>query len=451
MDDLYDLDLIKPVFIPVPESLRDLLASGTTTTEEILRQDITFRLFRTANPQLINFFCIHIDQLLKLAFDPAAEMELSSKAFAILEHSQPTVIAAVLSGQKLHRTACGILDNNDAKEKTVLLNRLASLTLSAMYIDQTRVIESCGFILQLIDCLDEPGILSLFESMCTPFEGLDKVQKWLVQIGFPQALLKYIDDFPCQREADRMSERANQLCGLFSIICVCGSSPILGPHVCTDAFVTVLNRTIGEYPDFVEHQRWETFSALYCPKTMVNMRGLLANVLEILMDPERARTRSGAAAIDLLTVVIQIDKELVPFIIEMNIASTIFRLIIENPNHTQLHMSAIEFMKAVFKNDGLRTPILDEVLGVLIVAFREKNQALRFTLYKLVKALVKAAKVDQKLNARLRKVPAFSDVLRGPLMDYRHLLKNPFGGPIRCNVDENVNAIAQRAMSHSGI
>ena len=451
MDDLYDLDLVQPVYVPMPESLRDLLASGSTTTEEVLRQDITFRLFRSANPQLINFFVVHINQLLQLAFDATCDLEISAKAFAILEHSQPTVIAAVLADQKFHKVACAILTSDDAVHKSLLFNRLASLTLSAMYVDPHHVIESCGFILQLIEFLSEPGILSLFENMCAPDESLYEIQKWLITLGFPEAMLKYVEDFPCQRDATIMSEQANQLCGLFRVICVCGASPILGPHFCKYPFITVLNRTVGEYPDFVEFQRWETFVAVYCHTTKENMRGLFPNAMEILGDPVQSVTRCGVAAIDLLTVMMSLDRELIPFMASMNVVNTVLSLVIDNPNHTILHTSALEFFLAVFRIEELRTPVLDELLGVLAEAFSEKNVALRFTLYKLVKKLIKVAKSDSKLMARLKKNEVFMDMLRTTFPGYQALLRMPYGGVSAKTIEEEAAQIATRALDRRGV
>ena len=450
MDDLYDLDLVQPVYVPVPESVRDLLASGSTTTEEMLRQDITFRLFRAANPQLINFFVVHIKQLLHLAFDDTGDREISAKAFAILEHAQPIVIAAVLADQKFHRVACEILNNENLKNKSLLFNRLASLTLSAMYVDQKQVIESCGFILQLIEFLSEPGILSLFESMCGPDQDLYEIQKWLITLGFPEAMLKYVDDFPCQRDATIMSEQANQLCGLFRVICICGASPILGPHFCKYPFVTVLNRTVGEYPDFVEFQRWETFVALYCNTTKENMRGLFPNAMEILGDKVQSVTRCGVAAIDLLTVMMSLDNELIPFMVSMNVVNTVLSLVIDNPNHTNLHMSAIEFFVAVFKIDELRAPVMEELLGVLVETFSEQNVALRFTLYKLIKKLMMIAKSDSKLMAKIKRNEAFMDIVHTTFPDYRAMLKRPYGGFSRLTADEEAMQIAARAMERRG-
>lgn len=447
MERLDDLDLLQPVFVPVPDSLRDLLASGTTTVEEILQENITFRLFRSANPQLINFFVVHIQQLLDLAFNESVDSELSSKAFAILEHSQPVLIAALLADQKFYKVACSVLANDSTIHKSLMLSRVASLTLSAMYVDQQHVISGCGFILKLLDFLSEPAILTLFESMCAPDDEVYETQKWLITLGFPDVVLKCIDEFPSQRGANRLSEEANQLCGLFRVICVCGSSPVLGPHFCNYSFITILNLTLRECPDFVEYQRWETFVALYCDDTKETMRGLFPNALEILSDKSHSATRCGVAAIDLLAVMMKLDKVLIPFMAQMSVASVVLSVLVDNPEHTILHMSALEFFEQVLRIDELRAPVMDEIVGVLIETFTETNPALRFTFYKLLKLLTKISRSDHKLAAQLRKYDGLGAVYM-EMQKYRGSLKRSYGGGVAITFGsaEAVAAMTTRTM-----
>jgi hypothetical protein len=449
-DDFEDLDLLKPVYVPMPDTIRELLASGSTRTEDVLRQGITFRLFRSANPQLVNFFAVHIDQLLRLAFDEDESPDISAKAFAILEHAQPIVTSALLANQKLNRTACSIIGNDEIHNKSLFLNRLASLTFSALFVDTKSFIGSCGYILQLIDQVSEPSILSLFENMCSD-DGFEDVQNWLVRIGFPQTILREIDTFPSQADATRLSQDANLLIGLYRIVCVCSSSPILGPHFCTHSFVTVLDRTISEYPDFIEFQRWETFSALFCPATKEHFRGLFPHAVELISDPVQGRTRAGIAALDLLAVMVQFDSVLIPFMIEMNLLSKVLALVFGNPDHSILHVAALEFFEMALRNEKLRTPALGEMLGAIRNGFTPANRPLRAIMFRLLKAIRKVSKHDQKLAAVLKKNAVFNELVKSRFAEFRVALKTPYGGPIRYAAEDNVQVMAERAIQHMGI
>jgi hypothetical protein len=447
-DDIADLDLLKPVYVPMPDTIRDLLASGSTLTEDVLREPLTFRLFRSQNAQLINFFVVHIDQLLQITFDESQDSELSSRAFAILEYSHPTVTSALLANQKLNRTACSIIGMSN---KSLYLNRLGSLTLVALYSESAVFIESCGYILQLIDELQEIGVLSLFETMCSPDEGFDTVQSWLVNIGFPQAILKIIDDYPSQRDATRLDRGGIVLSSLYRIITLCGSSPILGPKFCTVAFVTVLNRTVGECADFIEFQRWEAFSALYCQVTHEGMRGLFPYAVELLRDSHSATARSGVAAVDLLGVMMRIDGSvLVPYMVDLEVAPLVLRLLFQHAQHTIFRQTALGFFDGVCRIESIRRGVIQEIFRLVSVNIASKNAVERATAFELFQVVERVARTDQKAAAKFKKVKAFGQLAKGSITQYRERIEDSYGGPLKLAPEDNVEALADRAISHGG-
>lgn len=446
-----DGDTYQPVIIPLPANLRQKLLDDTTDIQYILNQGITFRLLRTSEPTMIAFLTNHIDSLLKLAFDPDADAELSAKAFAILEHSQETLTNQLLAKQRLHNTACFVLAKPDDLNP-IFVNRLASLTLNAIYIDPVLVTKSCGFILQLISFIAEPSILSLFESICAPDEDIYVIQKWLISMGFTETLCKELDDFPDRMEqATLETPKANYLVSLLRIVTVCGMSPILGPKVCNYSFVTALNRTVGNYPLFVENQRWEAIAALYCPDTHENMRGFFPHAIEIITDPTRANTRSSAAAVDLLAVMIQFDPDLNDFMVSMNVAKSVLDLATNNPDATLLHLSCIDFIKAALENDKIRPGFVPELIKVLLVTFRLKNKCLKATFYKLIKLSVKLSKQNPKIAAEFKKNEEFLDMLKGPLTSYRILVKYPYGGALKLAAADDIGYLAQKAIENIGL
>ncbi|OHT04381.1 hypothetical protein TRFO_28079 [Tritrichomonas foetus] len=448
-----DGDRLYPVQIPVPINLKVLLSNESTKVEEVLHQDITFRLFRTSEPSLIAFLVNKIDRLLELSFDANADPETSAKAFAILEHSQETITAALLAKQRLHNTACSVLTKTESTN-TLYLNRLASLTLSAIYIDPEAFIASCGFILQLIQFCAEPSILSLFESICMPTDDNDNVdiQKWLVSIGFPDILQRELDDFPSQmEEATLLNPKANYYNSLLRIVAVCGSSPILGPKVCTYAFVTALNQNAGNYPQFIENSRWEAISAIYCPDTEETMRGFFPLAVEIISDEARVLTRACTAAIDLLTVIVKYDTVLVDFIISMHVPHIIINNVLNHPNATLLHISAIDFIEEIIQNDKIRGKFADELMEILLLAFQQENKCLRRTLYKIIKIVIKYCKMNSKIAFDFRNNQRFTEMLKTKLIHYRQVLKSQYGGSFRYSVSDDVTMLAQRAMNNYGV
>jgi hypothetical protein len=342
-----------------------------------------------------------------------------------------------------------IIGNDRIRNKSLYLNCLGSLTLVALYSESTVFIESCGYILQLVDELQEIGVLSLFETMCSPDEGFDAVQSWLVTIGFPQAILKIIDDYPSQQDATRLNRDGILLSSLYRIITLCGSSPILGPKFCTAAFVTVLNRTVGEYTDFIEFQRWEAFSALYCQATHEGMRGLFPYAVELLHDAHSATARSGIAAVDPLGVMMRLDGPvLIPYMANLEVAPLVLRLLFQHAQHTIFRQTALGFFDVVCRLETVRRGVIQEIFDLVRVNIASKNAAERATAFELFQVVEKVARADQKAATKFKKVRAFAQLARGSIAQYRERIEDSYGGPLKLAAEDDVQALADRAISH---
>lgn len=441
----------QPVVIPLTSDLKELLTNENTKLEDVLNRDVTFRLFRTNEPTMISFLSKHIDQLLNLSFDTKSDPEISAKAFAILEHSQQSLTKLLLEKQRIHNTACTVLAN-PVDLNPLYLNRLSLLTLTVIYYDPALIIGNCGYILQLIPFIAEPSILSLFESLCSPSEDSEfiQIQKWMNSVGFTEVILKELDDFPLQMEsATLLTPSANYYASLLRLVSVCGSSPIFGPSVCTYQFVTALNRTAGNYPQFVENQRWEAISSIYCQQTKDAMHGFFPLALEILDDKTRCNSISGTAAIDLLSVMIEIDPILLDFIISSNVPQTILNLIINFPDATLLHISVIDFIKVALQNDQIRKNFAQDLAKILLTTFKQTNKCVRATLYKIFRALIKLSKANSKIASDFKQFSELADIVKGPMQEYRLILKSQYGGGFR--YADDVQTLAQKAIYNLGM
>jgi hypothetical protein len=224
----------------------------------------------------------------------------------------------------------------------------------------------------------------------------------------------------------------------------------LGPHFCTHYFVAVLNRTVGDYPDFIEYQRWEAFSALYCQKTREHLRGLFQPALELITHPQQCTTRAGVAALDLLSVMVNLDRELVPHMARGGLPSIVLRLAFANPDHTILQQTVREFFEGVFRVKALRTPILTEFLDAVNQNIHGPSRSARANANELFKVVEKTGHADQNLLSLLKKSDVFIGLAKSRIAEYREAIEAPYGGPARYPVEEDVQALADRALSKLG-
>lgn len=450
MDD-YELEQIFPSSLQISENIKQLIDRGESAVEEVLNQPLTFRLFRASEPTIIRYFVNNVDKLLELTFQ-GENKDLSAKAFAILEHMQKDLTKELLNHQKLHNYALEVIQKTTA-DNMFMLNRLMALTLAVIYFDPVAVTQSCGFLLQLIQMLYEPTVLNLFEVLCTDNDENGYVQKWLIKMGFVEIVLGEIDSFTETKLTDtsRLSTEANQIYGLFRIVCICGSSPILGPKFSNYHFVNILNLKVGCYPKFVEYQRWEAITALYNKQTKEMMRGLFPSAIEILQDPTISITRSGISSLELLSLMVLLDDGLLDFFISMDVSTIVINLVISNPEHTHLHFSALDYFKYSFQNKKMLSTLCETIPDIIILHFKGRNHSLRFFMYKLLKAFIKAIKSKSKILSKMKNNKALNELLKTEFTNYQHIIDAQYGNFYNLFEHDDAQKLAKKTIQNLGL
>ncbi|KAH0793288.1 hypothetical protein GPJ56_002846 [Histomonas meleagridis] len=453
MYDEEEIELFVPTTKQVPEDIRKLMSKGESALEKILDKEMTFRLFRSSEPTIVKYFVDNSDKLLELAFDKSeSKNELGAKAFAILEHSQADLTRAILSHQSLHRHAVDTIQDTVVSQNLLFINRLTSLTLAVFYFDPVAATRSCGYLMQLLSLLSEPTVLSLFETLCSGnFENREVVQGWLIEMGFPEIIYNEIDSCQPNTDCTHYSKEANYIYSLFRIVCFCGTSPILGPKFCTPNFVKALNLNVGGFSEFIEYQRWETLTALYCEKTKESMRGLFPIATEIIRDEHLIKTRAGVAALELLSLMLNFDGDVfTSFFLTMDISNVIINAIISNSSHTHLHFAALEYFRYAFMNQQLMSELWKTIPEIIMNNFKENNHCLRCVMYKLFKLFLKAAKSKTKIIQNVRSDKTVENFLRGPFTKYREI-KNRYYGDFAVFTHDNAKEMAQQIIQNMGL
>jgi hypothetical protein len=176
------------------------------------------------------------------------------------------------------------------------------------------------------------------------------------------------------------------------------------------------------------------------------MRGLFPGAVELLSDHTKSGGRCGVAVIDLLTSMLKMDSILLPFFVSLGVPRIVFALIYAYPEHTILHLSILDFLGVAFDTEAIFDGFLEEVVSVLLELFSEQNKALKFVLYKVVKRLIKASKRNSQLCSVVKKDEKFGELIKGPMAQYRLLLRMEYGGNFGLTADEVVSVLANKAM-----
>ena len=408
-----------------------MLKSEQTTVEEALSEPMAFRLFRQRDEQIVSFFVSHAEQLLNLAFTDNC---MSHKAFAILERGDPEVTEAILKDQKFHHTAMFILGRKDADH--LLLSRLASLTYAVAMVDPHFIIESCGFILQMLSFAWETSIFTLFEFLCKEDWLNRPLQEWLIQIGFIDILHREIDHVDSVIGKDRMDDNANLLCSYMSLIRLCAKNQVFDEKISSVNVVAALNGGIGEYPQFIEDARWMALSALYKQSTSESMRGLFQLAVEIVTSSKKQVTQSTVAALQVLRGMLDLDDVLRPFIVKANVGWEVTMLMLIHPNQSILHNECRDFLMSLFINRDTRTYAIKNCVEPIVQGAVVENICLAASMCELMTTIWRFAVKDHSFKSAIREYKEWDIVMNGKIAAKSAICRNSYGGSTAINNDE---------------
>ena len=376
------------------------------------------------------------------------EFELSAKAFAILEHSDPSLIVAILADNKFHSAAAQVLGQSNPK--SILLSRLSSLTLVAFMSDSDASKESCGFIFQMLYYLSEPSVLSMFEAICSAEQGDPRVQEWLLGLNFQVILFKEIDRIIRPQKLERWSAEAAQVCGLLHVFRYCANSPCMRSAFCTPAFAEVLCRFVDELDDFVEDCRWQALSAIYCKEVGEILGSMFHSAVYLLQTP-RAVTVSGVSAIELLTQIMKVDDVFRPFMCEADVVKTIMGLIVANPDHSILHGASREFLAAALLHRKTRGRAALDITPTAIKTIQEvTNRNVLATMFDIMNTIVGIGKTDAETFGKLKEIDGFLKFVKEDFAQHTMMINKSYGGPLPGPTCMDVKALVNQTLSRRG-
>lgn len=383
-----------------PSSVTDIIKNPNGKIETLLKDEHTFRFFNTGDSRIVKYFCNHVKELLIYAFkqyeikNPQSfdYEQLSSRAFAILEHSDPTLTESMLHNDQLRDIASSILWKKDPE--SVLLSRLSSLTLVAFLYSPMFAQVSCGYILQMLNYVSEPTVLSLFQIVCSSEDRNVLVQQWLLSLSFPDILFEEIEAIQQSLSISfnnsetllhqfqlfqYSSDEANKYCGLLKIVHFCSESLILSESVRTQRFLELLHNNLGELPQFIEDARWQAISSMYSQNTCEFLRCFFNPAISILNDEHLSKTLSGISAIEFINTMAQNDQILRQFLSIAEVTKTIIMLMINNPDHSILQETARKYLYSVFHHPKTREAALTDSIPLILETAKKNSNKLNET------------------------------------------------------------------------
>lgn len=356
----------------------------------------------------------HIEEIIGYIFEEHPT-PLGTRCYLALQSSQEKLMKQMIEKGLLQVPAIKLMSQENPP--LLAICRLAGVTYATIMCRPSAISQSCGYLFQLLEFIDQPTIFDFFFQLVGSNEDLADAQKWLVSVKFESVITQQIKNAPI----DDL-----KLKYLFRLCAVSRFSPIIYPAFSTSQVVSVL---CGKVTTLYEDDRWEALFSLYNDSTRVYMQSLFPVIIQKLKEPFPICNRFHVAILGILTKIIIFDEGLHPFIATSDLSPIVMHILNSFPNHSILLSMMEKFLVASFKIPEIAAQIVPAVIPFCIEAAKERKSAtLSAFSMKIINFAASRCFSDQLLKNLLKYIPGFRQFLKEELKEYNKLEKNPYGG-----------------------
>lgn len=356
----------------------------------------------------------HIEEIIGYIFEERPT-PLGTRCYLAIQSQQEKLMKQMIEKGLLQVPAIKLMSQENPP--LLAICRLAGVTYATIMCRPSAISQSCGYLFQLLDFIDQPSIFDFFFQLVGSNEDLAEAQKWLVSVKFESVIVQQIKN--TQIDDPKLKY-------LFKLCAVTRFSPIIYPTFTTSQIVSIL---CGKVTTLYEDDRWEALFSLYTDTTKGYMQSLFPLIIQKLKEPFPVCNRFHVAILGILTKIIIFDEGLHPFIATSDLSPIVMHILNTFPDHSILLSMMEKFLTAAFKIPEIAAQIAPTVLPFCIEASKErKSVTLSSFAMKVINFAASRCYSDQLLKNLLKYIPGFRQFLKNELIEYNKLEKNSYGG-----------------------
>jgi hypothetical protein len=378
----------------------------------------------------------HTHELVKMVLSEDQSIA-AAHAFQILQAGVEELNREVLKDLRFRDLALETLVNSESSEFRI--GRLASLTLTFLIKSPEEAQPSCGYFYHLLKYCYNPSVFNFFESICTTDKMAESSQKWLINMGFDEYIIRELQntDFSYEsKEPFPLKDKVyfKVLC-LYQLVMKASKNDILAPAFQRKEIVDSITKEFKNPPDFLRSAQWSAIEAVCTPVNAGNMHGLIDKALIIITEPFEKMTLFRVCALDFLTTMMENWRQTYSILIETTILQILATLLMMFPNSTIFHASFRKFVEVGMKNKAFSIRIATIFTPILVdIARKRENRVLSATAFEVIAQLIEFAKQDDTIKECLGNHPEWNSFISNEYTNYMKIITSNYGSIVPVNV-----------------
>lgn len=339
---------------------------------------------------------------------------------------------SILSDSKLNFKATEILSNKTVSDTVIA--RLSTLTLSAMTTCPEEAPAECGFIYRLLPYVSNHSVFNMYMSLLGECDKLEVAQRWLVNFGFVEYILRELDTTDYGHAMDTTQDLYYdpvfyQTNCLYLMICRCAQHPIFGPETKTKKTITSMEKRFAAAPPYVWNSYWKALCALCDQTTAEDMTSFRELALAAVQEENAKLYEYQVCAILFLEKLIRLVPRVAGELLQSSVSVWLIQLLLKFPNSSILHSAFRSFVTTGMENKDFATNFLTFYAPMIVSeAMSCENRVLKPTLIFLVRKIRDLEQRHPEYTKIMLNVPQYREFCANGLVAYEKLSNEGYGG-----------------------
>ena len=397
------------------QNLESLVRDTTPELADVLKNPAVLRAYRLGSKNLVQFFSEHIRELLELAFRDDCK-KITICAFKILTMSNGFLTEPLLETARFGEFALEILSLPPPRLSERLISRLCSVTLAILVSGYENSLSYCSFVFHLLRHCENLGVFEFFCSIASD-EDLDHVQKWLIEIGFADYVIRELSSSVTSGATEKETS-------LLRLVAQTAVNTRIIEAFQDKRVISALNVEVSGNWQF-DNARWGAINAI-CTDANPNDFGALAVKAHGILTTHTDKIHEyHATCLAFLVKFMSIRKDL----FDEELVKAVLGLTLQFRECSLFQLQVRRFVRASLAINVIRQRVIKHFVHVMIVEAQiREHGSISWTSRAILEDIWRETQSNRTLHDEVRAIDGYREFIKHKLKPYIQLRETDYGG-----------------------
>lgn len=338
-----------------------------------------------------------------------------------------------------------------------LIGRISTIALSLLTAFPNDAAHICGFLFHLFPYCYNPSVFNLFDILCSPRPNRQTVQRWLIEMGFMEFLMRELSSFDYsyhpafQTESNDLiqlssenskhssnilnilplqDEKYEKAYTIYRLLYRCTTSTNFEGFVSSEQLINAIFQHFDPEPFYVSSQRWRLINGMCNSVTASNMEPFVEQAISLICQPIQEIHECHNYALQFLNQMLSFFDHTFMIMHDNKLPVILMGLMTQFQQCNFFHLTITQWISIAMHNRILAKEIALVYPTFLVSPENYQNPTLRPHIMNIIGLIQECSKTNETVKYILQSFPEYIHFTRTKYPNYIDLQEAEYGGKI---------------------